>query len=359
VFIILARKASHIGQRIVLAAWLYRTARYAAADVLRSEYRRQQRERQAIALESSGPEPEATWNQVAPRLDEALARLTEKDRSAILLRFFENKSLREVGRSQGIDEDAARKRVARAVAKLRLLLSKPETPLSVVALTGLLTSHAIHIAPIGLAVSATNAALAHGAGISASILGMVKATVNSMLWSKAKTILAVGGAAVLMLACVFFQKQNVPLPRSDQVAARHLAATRANQLRFDVRSQSAGRACMSCHDVNTRKTVLVRELGAKGIWKQPAQGWKGDFAICLAGPNRIVETIHADGLGEFVRGLDGKHGWCISPTSGAKLLSIGEVEELRRDADFLAWPQSEHWTRTVRSTDFAEKRLSR
>jgi len=56
-----------------------------------------------------------------------------------------------------------------------------------------LSSHAIHVAPAGLAVSATNAALAHGAGISASILAMVKATVNSMLWSKAKKILAVGG----------------------------------------------------------------------------------------------------------------------------------------------------------------------
>jgi RNA polymerase sigma factor (sigma-70 family) len=78
VFIILARKAPRIGHGILLAPWLFRTARYAASDVLKSEYRRQQRERQAIALALSDTEPESVWNNLEPRLDSALARLTER-----------------------------------------------------------------------------------------------------------------------------------------------------------------------------------------------------------------------------------------------------------------------------------------
>ena len=59
------------------------------------------------------------WQQISPLLDEALAQLGEKDRQAVLLRFFENKSLAEVGNRLGTGEDTARKRVSRALEKLR------------------------------------------------------------------------------------------------------------------------------------------------------------------------------------------------------------------------------------------------
>ena len=58
---------------------------------------------------------EFNWEQIAPHLDEAMAKLGDKDRDAVLLRYFENKSFAEVGTALGANEDVARKRIARAV----------------------------------------------------------------------------------------------------------------------------------------------------------------------------------------------------------------------------------------------------
>jgi len=80
-----------------LTAWLYRVTRRAAIDVVRSESRRQLREQIAVELAALNS-PDTHWNEIAPLLDEAMDSLDEEERSSILLRYFENKSLREVGR---------------------------------------------------------------------------------------------------------------------------------------------------------------------------------------------------------------------------------------------------------------------
>src|ERR1035441_11038204 len=94
VFIILARKAKTLGPKTILAGWLFRTAQYASADALKTQRRRQQREQEAY-MQSILNEPESeAWTQIAPLLDAAMLRPGEKDRNAIVLRFFENKNLR-------------------------------------------------------------------------------------------------------------------------------------------------------------------------------------------------------------------------------------------------------------------------
>jgi RNA polymerase sigma factor (sigma-70 family) len=97
---------------------LYHTAPLTAANHVRSEIRRAHREQEAH-MQSLSDAPEAdSWAQVAPVLDAAMAELNERDRNAIVLRFFDSKSFQEVGALSGTKEDAAKMRVGRAVEKL-------------------------------------------------------------------------------------------------------------------------------------------------------------------------------------------------------------------------------------------------
>src|SRR6266700_1926027 len=118
VFTDLSRNAGRLKSETVLTAWLYQVARRTAVDVVRRETRRQQREQIAVELTDMNTES-SIWGQIEPLLEEGMESLEATERSAILLRFFENRSLREVGQTLGTSEDAAQKRVSRAVERLR------------------------------------------------------------------------------------------------------------------------------------------------------------------------------------------------------------------------------------------------
>lgn len=157
VFTDLARAAAKLKSDTILTAWLYQVARRTAIDVIRRESRRQARER--LAAEMAAMNTASDWSQIEPLLDEAMNALEETDRAAILLRYFENKTLREVGRVLGTSDDAAQKRVSRAVERLREFFSRRGVAVGAAGLVVILSAEAVQAAPAGLAVSISAAAL--------------------------------------------------------------------------------------------------------------------------------------------------------------------------------------------------------
>src|SRR5213594_3899137 len=166
VFIKLAQKAASLREGTVVTGWLYRTTQFVAQTAQRSEYRR--RKRESLAMESIElyNNTESVWKEVAPLLEEAMAQLRQVDQDAVLLRFFSGKSLREVGQALGISDDAAQKRVDRALEKMRAYFANHGVVASVAAIAPAISAHAVQTAPVGLAPSLITASLSGGsAGI--------------------------------------------------------------------------------------------------------------------------------------------------------------------------------------------------
>jgi RNA polymerase sigma factor (sigma-70 family) len=204
VFIILAKKARGLSKKIVVSGWLYHAARLTAVNFLRAEIRRARREQEAYMQSLADETEPEVWRQIAPLLEDGMARLGEKDRDALVLRFFEGKSFQEIARAAGASENAAKKRVHYALEKLRRHFSKCGVLSSASALAGAMATHSVQAAPIALAQSITAATIAKGAVVSGSTLALVKATLKSLLWAKMKFaaglgagLLAVGAAVTL------------------------------------------------------------------------------------------------------------------------------------------------------------------
>jgi RNA polymerase sigma factor (sigma-70 family) len=229
VFADLARDAGKLKPDTILTAWLYAVTRRTAIDVIRKESRRRLREQ--IAVEMNDMNATATeWAQIEPLLDDAMAALDETDRNAILLRYFENKSLHEVGAALGASEDAAQKRVSRAVERLRDFFSKRNVTIGASGLVVLISTYAVQAAPAALAVTISAAALA-GTAVSTSTAIAVTKTIAMTTLQKsiigAVLVAAVGTgvfearqAAQLQNQIQTLQQQQAPLPEQIQQLQR-------------------------------------------------------------------------------------------------------------------------------------------
>ena len=163
VFVALAKNAAHLTDRAVLSGWLHRAAQNIAAQTVRTDVRRRAREHEAATMnELLATEPDADWEHIAPHLDAALVELCEPDRDALLLRYFERKSSREMAQTLGTTEEAAQKRVNRAVERLRECFARRGVTVGESGLVVVISANAVHAAPVGLAITISTAATLTG-----------------------------------------------------------------------------------------------------------------------------------------------------------------------------------------------------
>ena len=197
VFIILAKKAGGLRRGTILSGWLYQTAQLTAANFHRATLRRQRREQEAFMQFSEQSQPDVSWHRLGPLLEEAMVRLGPKERDAVVLRFFENRTVREVASALGLREDAAQKRVNRATDKLRDYFIRRGVQVSTAALFASIGTHAVQAAPAALGGKIAATAALKGAAGSGSMLTLIKTTLKIMAWTKAKTAIVVGATVLL------------------------------------------------------------------------------------------------------------------------------------------------------------------
>ncbi len=164
VFTRLARQAATLSGKAVLASWLYTNARHRAIDLVRTEARRRARELENSAMSDQPTTAAAPWEEIAPLLEEAMGRLGERDRTAIVLRYFDGQSHQQIGAALGLSENSAYRRVERALEKLRGHFARRGVTTTAAVLGAVLTANSVQAAPANVAERVTPAALAGAAG---------------------------------------------------------------------------------------------------------------------------------------------------------------------------------------------------
>lgn len=236
VFVAAARQARVLARHPVPTGWLFTATKNISAQLVRTERRRHAREEEAASMPESNPRPgeshDLAWQNVKPFLDDALDRLSETDRQAVLLRYFAGKSYAEIGVRLRLAENTARMRVDRALDKLAAGLGRHGVTSSASALALALSVQPGIAAPAGLAVAATQAAVAQSA------------TAGVVFMAMTKLQLAVASAVVLAGAAGFVwqAQESAALQPREAALAHDLALARQTVAREEARAEASRRA---------------------------------------------------------------------------------------------------------------------
>ncbi len=324
VFTDLARHTAALRNHPTVAGWLHTSARYHASKTVRTEQRRRMREQEAVTMNEPNI-AEYSWEQLRPLLDEAVGQLNEADRDALLLRYFEGKSHREVGAILNLDENTARMRVERALDKLRNRFSKRGVATTAALLATNLSAHATTAAPSVFASAlAAHSLAAVGTGAAVASTGM-----RALLTAKSSLVMVSAGVAVLAVITLWPAKEaaQASVIRSAQstdslsytpyrfttiagaAGMNGRADGPANSARFNlpiaVAVDSAGNLLVSDNNNSAIRKVVggsVTTLAGNGRGKEDGAGSAARFNLPLGltvDPSGIVYV--ADGSNRTIR----------------------------------------------------------
>jgi hypothetical protein len=202
-----------------------------------------------MGQEFAPSEPSVDWEEISPLLDEAINRLGQKDRQAIVLRFLEDKSCEALAAEMGLNPAAARKRLERAVTKLRNMLGHLGAESTIPGLAGALEIHAIQVAPMHLARAAIHAASAQaGSGGSMAIM---KGATKMIFWAQLKTgaTIAIAGLAITAGVALAIEKDGVTkaTPAAATVAPQESLTVRQTLIKIAAAVKSGDADYVSSH----------------------------------------------------------------------------------------------------------------
>ncbi len=292
VFVDLARKAPALPRDVMLGGWLHRHTCFVASKIMRGERRRQFRERQAVEMNALQDHSEVNLTEVAPLLDEAINQLGAQDRTAIVLRFFEQRDLCAVGETLGSSENAAQKRVTRALVELRGLLKRHGVTSSAVALGTVLASEAVSAAPVGLATAISNAALAGATAGTATTLTLVKIMTMTNLKLGISALVIAGAATALVLQ----HQTQTTLREENESLQQQITQLQSENRRFSNLVAQADSSQSLADDQRTELLQLRDEVTRLRADSQELAQWKTASAQKANDP---MEAAARDLLGKI------------------------------------------------------------
>jgi RNA polymerase sigma factor (sigma-70 family) len=201
VFMLLHQKAPTFPADGAMVSWLHRTTWYATEVAARGERRRRDRETHAAAMASqvelTDHGPQGEWEQLAPILDQLICKLSRADREALLLRYFRDMSYTEVAEQTGTTAEAARKRVDRAIEKLRKFAANQGISFPAMTLGVHLAKDLRPAPPAGLIARSVVAATSPSGAALGTTSGIIAKGVTLIMLTKTLAATAAGIAIVL------------------------------------------------------------------------------------------------------------------------------------------------------------------
>jgi RNA polymerase sigma factor (sigma-70 family) len=285
VFVVLARKAPRLGGTQTLAGWLHRTTILEAKARIRAELRRRRRDEAAAELAAVAREGEPALDALVPLLDEGLLNLRENDRVALVLRYFEDRSLRDVGAELGVDEDAARKRVSRALDRLTEFFKAKGFVIGGAAAV-LSCAAAQASAPAGLAVSAGTAGLAAGGTVSAFKLILFR------IMSLTKTQTAVGCVLLAATPLALQWRAEARIEREQKTVLSQIAEAKKSVSNLEGETRQARQSTLQAQNeafnLQTRLTTVTAQISGRS--PRPVYRWD-DNSPFVRVPKQFLEML--------------------------------------------------------------------